>query len=423
MRAFGIRHEAFAFAEEDPISHYHVTYQEEPRKCNSNSDCNTWEYCDKIHPAIGSQCITVHASECMSVAAGSNEGKCGAPRRRATIILTVGPIFEHCDPDAIRTVYAWLAANGVNNINESFGCDPSLDPSVEGVMEDWYARQFDMFISKSAGNEPDKAACSFTLNSLCVGAANESATALACYSSWGNPTLLGGKPSDREEPDVAVFGGSSSCGDGPGVDVMSNVDTLWTTNNGTSFAAPAVVGLAALCREASNNTTSALGLRAIFKSAGWARNIADARYSMGTIGNDWRDGGGGLDAQPILGLCAGKPSETSPSRNVIQDDGKLAGSPWKGKEGCGACGQDSPPEVKSVHILSATSPGTNDGRLYRPLWNLKLKKGQRVRASIAWNACPTPRRARSRPLLRPIMICSSPKPMKSSSSRLSLSRT
>jgi Subtilase family len=388
-------HEAFAFAEEDPISHYHVTYQEEPRKCNSSSDCNAWEYCDKIHPAMGSQCITRHASECMSVAAGSNGGKMWGAAQAHYYYPNGGSRYfsNMCDPDGTRSAYAWLAVNGVNNVNESFGCQaPTNGASLEGVVEDWYARRFDMFISKSAGNQdsgPSEAACPFSLNSLCVGAANASATGLSCYSSWTNLNGSGGKPSDREEPDVVAFGGNSRCGDGPGVDIMSRADdTSWITGDGTSYAAPAVVGLAALCREASNNTTSALGLRAIFKSAGWARNLADARYSMGTLGNDWRDGGGGLDAQPILDLCAGKTSATGPSGSVIQDDGKLVGSPWKGKDGCDACGQDSPPKVQSVHILSATSPGTNDGRLYRPLWNLKLRKGQRVRAVIAWNSCP-----------------------------------
>jgi hypothetical protein len=385
-------HEAFAQAETDSGgsgtlgSGYHVTYQVEPRDCSDWFDCPDGAACvDLGHAGHKKQCVTMHASECMSVAAGSNDGKpfgAGLARYYYPNRGDGSGQTNMCNPAGLLDAYDWLVANDVTTVNESFGCQVLGDArSLEGIVEDWYARHFSIAISKSAGNQASgerEAACPYTLNSTCVGATELGGGSMACYSSWTNLNGSKGERSDREEPDVATFGGTrlSRCGGRADVDVIDcdgDARTCagtsdWGGNDGTSFAAPQVAAMTALCKETAGGSLDALTMRALLKASSWGRNPSDFRYSesstLFTAGNDWRDGGGGLIADPLRFACGGGGDTGGAGVKSGHDDGDLSNpKPWPFKQGdCASCNRNDPPlGGQSLHPQSDTPPGNGDG--------------------------------------------------------------
>ena len=319
-----------------------------------------------------------------------------------------------CSAAGLVAAYGWLGANGVTTANQSFSClaeGIARAADAERTIVDWYARRFNMAISVAAGNMnsgPNEPACMFTRNATCVGAALLGGTGMACNSSWTNQNAYPNfERTDREEPDVVAFGGPETanttlpgCPDaaGPKVELAALTGTSdWVQHHGTSFAAPAIASLTALCKQVSLGVADdETSIRAIMKVAGWFRNPRDFNYSSTsdsfTSQNDWRDGGGGVVASVVKAMCDG--SSTGPGGPVVsvtRDPGALQGDVWPfGNSDCAACGLNDPPlGGRSVRPLLWGRPSMADAtRLYRELSRFTLREGQRLRAVIAWDSCP-----------------------------------
>lgn len=406
-------HDAFEFVTPDPGTGYRVTYQVEPLDCESDFDCPASSFygqalqkCETLgHAGHKGQCVAEHASQCMSVAVGSEGGSpFGAARARIyypnrggtpTTPGTIPDPSVACSPTGLADAYDWMDQEGVTTVNESFGCENMFgDGAAEGITQDWYARYYDMAIFKAAGNQKfsaDDAACPFSLNGNCVGGIN-SAGEISCFSSWTNLNSPTFERTDREEPDImALAGYGNRCQRGSLVDVMKVGSTSsWTGNAGTSFAAPAMAGLTALLKEACGGDLHHNAVRVILRNAGWTRNVTDYRYSTPVTpankGYDWKDGGGALYASAALAFC--KSTGPGPDNDSGSDPGCLdCGGPPPFDGRCQNCGPVPPGEKR---LQSATPFGAGDGRLYNLYWKSGgvMAAGKRIRTSVAWDSCP-----------------------------------
>jgi hypothetical protein len=435
-------HEAFSQAEVDPNTGERVTYQVEPQQnCTQPSDCIApGSDCIILHDPNNKQCVSAHASSVASVAAGTNGADCssgtcvngvpyGAAWARYYYPNGQPDPTNVCNPSDLALAYDWLANQGVTVVNESWGCDNNENyggnASLDGITQDWYARHANMAIFKSAGNQdsgtgdctdPSAPACPYTLNSTCVGANKWGGAGMAPYSNWTNRNAPpDGSWSDREEPDISMFGGGSTdpaCQDASGgsVDILNAVNGFqneWTTQHGTSLAAPAAAAMAALCQEVMyplefQSSQREQDVRAILKSSGFARNIADYRYSMAftsmTSGTpDWRDGGGTPMAEAVWMICNGIPSQGDLNEQHGTDPGDLTGGqPFPFANGGGGCPSCNNPNSQlnqssagDVRLQSAVVPALGDGRRYHQIPGVfNVNPGQRIRAVIVWDSCP-----------------------------------
>ncbi len=163
---------------------------------------------------------------------------------------------------------------------------------------DYYARQYDITMIASAGNQefgnhigsPGKG-----YNVLTVGGMNDSRTiawyddSIAGFSSWENPKTSSGVNGDREKPEVVASAVNLT---------LLNNDNQTFEKSGTSFSAPLVTGEAALL---SNNDSrlysSPEALRAIIMGTAW-HNV-DGPLGIPT-GIDLKDGAGAIDVQSAI---------------------------------------------------------------------------------------------------------------------------
>jgi hypothetical protein len=354
------------------------------------------------------QCVAIHASECVSVAVGSGGGVAyGAAKARLYYPNRGGPALSEdltsptvdCSPVGLADAYSWLAdpEREVKTVNESFGCIGYGDGAAEGITQDYYARYFDMAISKSAGNEPKRAACPFSLNSTCVGGINKQGK-MSCFSSWTNENGPDFARTDREEPDVVALAGDGEddCLLPSQVDQVSfmqiGTPDQWGDATGTSYAAPAVAGFTALLKEACGDKKDHLWIRAVLRNSAWRRNVKDYAYSTpvapATEAYDWKDGAGALTAEDALAYClddgSGSPSNASGNDEGCLDCGE--GAPFRNP--CKTCGPTPPGER---HPLSAVPLVPGDGRLYKLYWRSgeTLPEGARVRTTLTWDSCPS----------------------------------
>jgi len=377
-----------------------ITYEVEPRDCSSDFDCTECDLgagamCVDIgHAGHGKQCVAVHASETASSASATRGGSGNGASKASLFHPNAGgssPIgFDSvaCSSSGTVDAYDWLTKNDVTTANESWGCTPlgaGTAATVEGIPEDWYARNFGISIFKSAGNDPGGTACPFTLNSICVGGTN-TAHAMSCFSSWMNPTAAG-KPTDREEPDITALAGDASerCSFPLGqVEVMEvGNPTGWVGSDGTSFASPAMAGFAALLKEACGGNLDQKLVRVIMRNAAWPRNPLGWRYSTPKPSFDHKDGGGGPIAEAAVAFC--HPTGPGPNNTSGEDPGDL-GHGDKGPDGRPP--PDGPPPGEKDKRRSSTAPGSSDGRLYNTFFQVKLRAGNRIRVSFAWDSCP-----------------------------------
>jgi hypothetical protein len=375
-----------------------ITYQVEPKDCNDDSDCFECDLgggamcLDLGHPGHDKQCVAVHVSQTGSSASatrgGSGNGASKAslyhPNRGDT--SPIGFPSVACSAGGIVDAYDWLTGEGVTTANESWGCQPlgsSTAATLEGLAEDWYARNFGISIFKSAGNDPEGEACPFTLNSICVGGTNVDHE-LSCFTSWHNGT--GDKETDREEPDITALAGDASegCRIPLGqVDVMDVGDpTGWTGNDGTSFASPAMAGFAALLKEACGGNLDQKLVRVIMRNAAWPRNPDGWRYSTPKPGLDHKDGGGNPIAGAAVAFC--HPTGPGPDNTSGENPGDLNDGD-KGPDGDPP--PDGPPPGEDKR-RSSDAPGSSDGRLYNSFFQVDLRAGNRIRVSLAWDSCP-----------------------------------
>jgi hypothetical protein len=265
-----------------------VAIYEDIGNCKLYETHEAFDYVQDFHYQLSTlNCYNEHATQVASVISGSaGVTRCGASDVEFYYPNSGSSDGPFGEPSSVcnwstNTSYSWLSSVGdiedpedppISVVNESYGClDPNITCSyedvqtMEGTVQDYYARFYDMVITKAAGDDQcgtAQEACPTTLNSICVGAAT-SALEVACYSSDGNPGTESGLAAeqpghdsewwDREEPDVVSIGGSVPSACGGEVDLVCvawfGFEEYYEGRYGTSLATAAVTTTIALFRE------------------------------------------------------------------------------------------------------------------------------------------------------------------------------
>lgn len=363
----------------EALSFNSVHYQDLTlRECVTDANCGS--LCDTC---IDGACVTGHGSQVASVIAKSESG---TPRGSAQAEIYFPNAQPVCDILATVDAFEYLLLNDVYTVNQSYTCDPAAG---DGTVHDRFTRVEQMTVIRNAGNEaPEGVACEYLVNAICVGATEQNRE-LTCYTNTLNPP-----GSDREEPDVTAFGGLANptcdgCSAAHGVEVMSlQAPDMWTSNCGTSFAAPSVASLVLLMREACEERfgfMSPLLLRAIFRNASWHANPdSQLRYSTPSPSGDWGDGGGFILANSGMDYC-------QPGSGVVITDGGDKDLDLQSGQPLPDDPYDYIPEEprgEGYEPYDYAPPGTS-GRRHVVGWAGHLKVGQRLRYTISWNSCAT----------------------------------
>ena len=195
------------------------------------------------------------------------------------------------DLDAIR----WAAQDkGCTVISQSFHRDAeqtSSTLSFDDMYKDWLALHWPYpTISEAAGNGASTEFVNHKgYNRITAGSHNDDATAMASDSVFRNPSTT---HADRELPETAANG--------------TGVSAVGETMSGTSFAAPAVAGTAALVQ--SDNAAPLLrswpeGTRAVLLASAFT-NVAGGSYTADRLAHvDARDGSGALHASRAVAIA------------------------------------------------------------------------------------------------------------------------
>jgi hypothetical protein len=365
------KHEAFSNAAG-------IIYSSAVPSCMADSECVA--ICGDLGACVDGRCIETHQSSVTSCMVATKSGqRWGAANAQ---IFDFNAQQTSCVTGGVDHGYNWFDKNDVTTVPESWFC---CSLGHDGMVQDHYIRAAGISVFKAAGNQegckhesiPDQVACAETLNSVCVGGATGGGTSMASFSSWVNPPKT-----DREEPDVVALASGVEVSD-------TGAPDDWQSENGTSFATPAVAGIAALMKQACKKNgqdidREPLVIRALLQVSGWFRNPADWKYSTPNGNMDHVDGAGGVVAGIALAAC-GVPTGTGPHVGWHQQDIDLTGGgPLPGGKppviGLG------PPGEKP---LSHNAPGGNDGRVGITLTSFPgLRRDQRLRVTFVWNSCP-----------------------------------
>ena len=181
----------------------------------------------------------------------------------------------------------WALDQGCTVISQSFhrgNENNSATVQPDDILKDWMVLRYPFpTIVQAAGNIDGGAASEYVnhkgYNSINAGSHDDAAAFMAADSDFENPTSAHG---DRELPEIAANG----------TGVTANGQSM----SGTSFAAPAVAGAAALIQGVSATLRSwPEGCRAILlASAG--RNVSGSTWFIDVSGrHDGADGAGALD--------------------------------------------------------------------------------------------------------------------------------
>ena len=220
------------------------------------------------------------------------------------------------DLDAIR----WAAQDaGCTVISQSFHRDAeqtSDSLSHDDNYKDWLALHwpFPTIVEASGNGSSSEFVNHKGYNRLTVGSHDDNATAMASDSVFRNPRSSHG---DRELPEIA--------GNGVGVTVVSRTDS------GTSFAAPAVAGIAACVQQAAPVLQSwPEGTRAVLMAGAW-RNPSGGRWRADLVaGIDGRDGSGTADAERSTSIARSRQSRNNAGALRGFDIGTLTSSDLDG---------------------------------------------------------------------------------------------
>lgn len=186
------------------------------------------------------------------------------------------------DLDALRWA---LRHQRCTVVNQSFHRDDeqtSSGLSFDDVYKDWLIlRPPYPTIVQAAGNGADAEYVNHKgFNSIAVASHNDDASALASTSVFRNPSS---SHDDRELPEISANG--------------TGVTAVGTSDSGTSFASPAVAGIAALLQgEQAVLRSWPEGCRAILL-AGAGRNVTDSTWWRDVVSSvDASDGSGAVNA-------------------------------------------------------------------------------------------------------------------------------
>lgn len=194
--------------------------------------------------------------------------------------------------------------------------------SYDDIYKDWLALHWPYpIILQAAGNywngDPDNINPPSSeyvnhkgYNSLAVGNHNDSAGSMSGSSVFRNPTTT---HSDRELPEICANG--------------TSVTTVGLTKSGTSMAAPAAAGAAALVQNANSSVkTWPEGCRAILLAGAKRNVVGNTWWSDVVADNDASDGSGSVDALESVRIAQSKRSKNAAATQRGWNAGLLTSS-------------------------------------------------------------------------------------------------
>jgi hypothetical protein len=206
----------------------------------------------------------------------------------------------------------WAVSEGCTVINQSFHRDDEQtdgDLSFDDIYKDWLILRspYPTIIQAAGNGDDDEYVNHKGFNSIGVASHDDTASALAGTSVFANPNSTHG---DRELPEIAANG--------------TVVTAAGETNSGTSFASPAVVGIAALLQEEAPVLRSwPEGCRALLL-AGARRNVTGSTWWQDVIaGIDASDGSGSADALESFRIAQSRSRSGAPPGRRGWDIGVL----------------------------------------------------------------------------------------------------
>jgi hypothetical protein len=214
-------------------------------------------------------------------------------------------------------------------------------------------------------------------NSMSVGNHNDTATAMSGDTTFRNPTSNHG---DRELPELCANG--------------TNVTAVGETMSGTSFAAPATAGSAAVLMGINSTLKSwPEGIRAILM-AGSTRNVAGDNWRKDMInGIDAKDGAGALTLDESAGITRSRKAANNTASRRGWDVGKLESSDFRSDGFAKAVYKIKVPSRGPTHVKVALAWDSNAFRIWFLKFSilaldldLRIYKGETlVASSSSWD--------------------------------------
>ncbi|MEA2089269.1 MAG: S8 family serine peptidase [Thermoproteota archaeon] len=196
--------------------------------------------------------IDGHATAVAGVIASTNNTYRGIAHGAPGILSANAETYDSFD---IMDATDWALNNSTRIINNSWGKDTGLEMDILDEYFDYVVRNYRVTVTVAAGNNRDPhrtktgnvQSPGLGWNVITVGAIDDKDTSswldddMAPYSSFKDPVSTNG---DREKPEVVAVGNNK--GNTPMYSTLTSDPWVGKTGNGTSLAAPAVAGEAAL---------------------------------------------------------------------------------------------------------------------------------------------------------------------------------
>lgn len=261
---------------------------------SNTTNCPTGTNNCFLHPGLTQTALNgegLHATLVASAVASNHSSQKGMAYGATIMSAGITGILRQDDITAL----VWAFNQGAEVVNVSYGWCPGTDQmdSIDRAF-DHYARLRLRMITVAAGN--NDANCPYTYvdspakawNVLTVGAYDDHNNpnwfddSIATFSAWDNPASLN---NDHEKPEVVAPGVSIT-----GIALNGDLDI----EDGTSFSAPQVAGLAALLIDRNSSLS-------IWPEASRAIIMASATHNIDgptgiPTGQDLFDGAGGINA-------------------------------------------------------------------------------------------------------------------------------
>ena len=210
---------------------------------------------------------------------------------------------------------AWAVGEGCTVISQSFHRDDEQTESglsYDDIYKDWLAlrRPWPTIIQASGNGLSTEFVNHKGFNSLAIGSHDDTAGAMAASSVFKNPASGHG---DRELPELSANG--------------TGVTVLGATDSGTSFAAPAAAGTAALIQSADGVLRSWPEATRAILLAGAQRNVTGSRWWSDVSSKvDAKDGSGALNAAESVEIATRRGSRGGSGSRRGWDIGRVSAS-------------------------------------------------------------------------------------------------